>query len=378
MQGLPPLSLYVHVPWCVRKCPYCDFNSHAADGELPESTYLAALLADLDDELPLAAGRPLSSVFIGGGTPSLLSADFYRRLLAEVGQRLPLAADMEVTLEANPGTFEAARFAGFREAGINRLSLGIQSFDDQALKRLGRIHSGADASAAVAAARQIGFERFNLDLMHGLPGQSLQAALADLDQALAFEPPHLSWYQLTIEPNTEFHVRPPQLPEDDALWAIQEAGQQRLAAAGLAQYEISAYARPEAQCRHNLNYWQFGDYLGIGAGAHGKLTGAKGGVCRRWKVRQPKAYLSGPRLSGHAAIESDELALEFMMNALRLHDGVAASLFTARTGLPLRVIRESLAQARARGLMVEDAERLAPTELGRRFLNELLALFYRD
>ncbi|WP_210398273.1 radical SAM family heme chaperone HemW [Motiliproteus sediminis] len=372
----PPLSLYVHLPWCVRKCPYCDFNSHAADGELPESAYLSALLADLDDELALTGGRALQSIFIGGGTPSLMSASFYHALMGEIRARMPMAPGIEVTMEANPGTFEQARFAGFREAGVNRLSLGVQSFDDSALRALGRIHGGDEARAAIAAAQQLGFDSLNLDLMHGLPGQTVQAAMDDLEQALAFVPTHLSWYQLTIEPNTEFYVRPPPLPVDDTLWEIQEQGQQRLAAAGLEQYEISAYGRAGFQCQHNLNYWRFGDYLGIGAGAHGKLTLSDGAIQRRWKQRQPKRYLGGERLAGAQVISGDELALEFMMNVLRLHHGVAVESFSARTGLPLAAVAEPLRRARERELLCQDRHRLAPTELGRRFLNELLALFY--
>ena len=373
-----PLALYIHIPWCLRKCPYCDFNSHEGGAELPEAAYLQALLDDLEADAPLAAGRALGSIFIGGGTPSLLSADFYRRLLAAVNERVPLSAAAEVTLEANPGTFEQRRFADFRAAGINRLSLGIQSFDDASLKALGRIHNGADARLALEQALPLGFDSVNLDLMHGLPGQSLAGALADLEQALSFAPPHLSWYQLTIEPNTAFHHRPPPLPEDDTLWAIQEQGQALLDAQGMAQYEISAYARAGFQCRHNLNYWQFGDYLGIGAGAHAKLTLADGGVERRSKQRQPKRYLAGPPQSSIQRVAGEELALEFLMNALRLNAGVDAGLFAQRTGLSLAQIAEPLATARARGLLEPDPARLAPTELGRRFLNELLGLFYVD
>lgn len=379
---LPPLSLYIHVPWCVRKCPYCDFNSHAQRGEIPQQDYLQALLDDLDAELSWVQGRALQSIFIGGGTPSLMEAGFYQQLLAQIQQRIPFAEGIEITLEANPGTFEQARFAGFYEAGINRLSLGIQSFDDGCLKALGRIHSGAEAEQAVAQAQAIGFERLNLDLMHGLPGQTPAMALQDLERAIKLNTTHLSWYQLTIEPNTEFHSRPPALPEDEDLWAIQEQGQERLAAAGFEQYEISGYSKTGQQCRHNLNYWRFGDYLGIGAGAHAKLTdpltergGQIGRLVRRWKVRQPKAYLAGLNRAEQRNIETDELPLEFMMNTLRLSDGVEAQSFEQRTGLPLATIEPQLARARSLGLLVEDPALLRPTLQGRRFLNELLELF---
>lgn len=382
---LPPLSLYLHVPWCVRKCPYCDFNSHGvgAGASLPEDDYLAALLADLEAELPLVAGRELVSVFIGGGTPSLMSEDFYRRFLARLEEALPWAADIEITLEANPGTFEQARFAAYREVGINRLSLGVQSFQDAQLQALGRIHGGLEAERAVREARAAGFDNLNIDLMHGLPGQSPALALDDIDRALALSPSHLSWYQLTLEPNTEFHSRPPVLPEEEALWAIQDAGHERLEAAGLARYEISAYARPGRQARHNLNYWRFGDYLGIGAGAHGKLsreTPQDGGLIieRRWKSRQPEAYLrrrEDPRgfVAGHRRIEAEELPLEFAMNALRLTEGVPMALWEAHSGLSRATLEARLARARHLGLLVEDDSRLQATPQGLLFLNELLA-----
>ncbi len=373
---LPPLSLYVHVPWCVRKCPYCDFNSHAQRGELPESAYLAALLLDLDGELSLVDGRQLQSIFIGGGTPSLMSAAFYQQLIPAIAQRIPFAEDIEITLEANPGTFEQDRFAGYLEAGINRVSLGVQSFDDRSLEALGRIHSGAEAASAIDQAQRIGFERINLDLMHGLPGQTPEMALADLQQGLALGTSHLSWYQLTIEPNTEFHNRPPQLPVDEALWAIQEQGQALLAQSGFEQYEISGYSRAGQQCRHNLNYWHFGDYLGIGAGAHAKLTDLQSQqLIRRWKPRQPKAYQDAPCLAKQRVIQTDELPLEFMMNALRLHQGVESALFEVATGVSLQQIQPQLDQARQRGLLEPALDRLAPTLQGRRFLNDLLELF---
>ncbi|XKE45550.1 radical SAM family heme chaperone HemW [Halomonas organivorans] len=382
--SLPPLSLYVHVPWCVRKCPYCDFNSHGVgrSGALPEEDYLAALIEDLQADLPLARGRELVSVFIGGGTPSLMSAGFYGRLLDAVAERLPMAADIEITLEANPGTLERGRFAGYRRAGINRLSLGVQSFQDAQLEALGRIHSGDDARAAVNEAREAGFDNLNLDLMHGLPDQTPELALADLELALALSPEHFSWYQLTLEPNTEFHSRPPVLPEEEVLWDIQDLGHAHLEAAGLSRYEISAYARPGRRSRHNLNYWRFGDYLGIGAGAHAKLSAeAEGGhhIERRWKTRQPEAYLRRHRdprgfLAGRMPIPAEELPLEFAMNVLRLTDGVALSTWSAHTGRPTQALLEHLDQARKKGLLVKDAERVQASPQGLLFLNELLAL----
>jgi oxygen-independent coproporphyrinogen-3 oxidase len=376
--SLPPLSLYIHVPWCVRKCPYCDFNSHAAPEQLPEDAYVQALLDDLDSELPLIQGRPLQSIFIGGGTPSLFSAQAIGQILQGVAARTPFADDIEITLEANPGTFELARFEGFRNAGVNRLSIGVQSFNAEHLQRLGRIHNPIEAFAAARAAVEI-FPRVNLDLMHGLPEQTPAEAMDDLQQALEINPGHLSWYQLTIEPNTEFHARPPSLPLDEALWDIQEQGQALLEKTGYRQYEISAYARPGQQARHNLNYWQFGDYIGIGAGAHGKLSRYEGGqliIERRHKLRQPKGYFDPAlRLAGQEVIAADERAFEFMLNALRLTDGVRAELFRERTGLSLEHIEPLLQQARQRGLLVEAPSRLAPTLQGRLFLNDLLELF---
>ncbi|MGM0988038.1 MAG: radical SAM family heme chaperone HemW [Pseudomonadota bacterium] len=380
----PPLSLYVHVPWCVRKCPYCDFNSHGVgrSADLPESRYLESLIADLDADLPLAAGRELVSIFIGGGTPSLMSADFYERLLKAVASRLPLATDIEITLEANPGTLERGRFAGYRAAGINRLSLGVQSFQDAQLAALGRIHDGDDAVAAVEEARRAGFDNLNLDLMHGLPEQTPGLALADLDQALALAPEHLSWYQLTLEPNTEFHAFPPVLPVDEVLWEIQDLGHERLEAAGLARYEISAYARCGRGSRHNFNYWRFGDYLGIGAGAHGKLSmpGVRGlEIQRRWKSRLPEAYLrrlNDPRgfVAGCAEIEEHELPLEFAMNALRLVEGVPLSTWKAHTGRESQALLDRLGAAREKGLLVEDVDWLRASPQGLLFLNDVLAL----
>ena len=373
--ALPPLSLYLHMPWCVRKCPYCDFNSHALDGTPPESDYLAAILEDLRHDADQIQGRTVETVFIGGGTPSLMSAEFYRQLFAGLAQQLDFADNAEITLEANPGTVEQGRFEGFRAAGINRLSLGIQSFNPDHLKALGRIHDDHSAHRAIAAARNAGFDNFNLDLMHGLPEQSVDQALADIEAALSWQPPHLSWYQLTLEPNTEFYSRPPDLPDDDRLWEIYCQGGNRLREAGFRDYEVSAWARPGQASRHNLNYWTFGDYLALGAGAHGKLTGTDGSIRRYWKTRQPDAYLKriGSRTAGQQSIATDELALEFMMNALRLRQGVDEAVFEQRTGLPLQSIAVLLEQLRSEGLLEED--RLQATEQGHRYLNSLLERF---
>ncbi|SDT98848.1 radical SAM family heme chaperone HemW [Geopseudomonas guangdongensis] len=374
---LPPLALYVHIPWCVRKCPYCDFNSHAAGPELPEDAYVDALLADLDLDLPAAQGRELTSIFFGGGTPSLFSARALDRLLQGVNRRLAFAADIEITLEANPGTFEQAKFRDYRRLGINRLSIGVQSFQTEQLKALGRIHDGLEAVHAAEMARAAGFDNFNLDLMHGLPGQDVEGALADLHQAIALEPTHLSWYQLTLEPNTLFWSQPPQIPEDDILWDIQEAGQALLAAEGFVQYETSAYARDGRRARHNLNYWSFGDFLGIGAGAHAKLSDPDGRIRRTWKTRLPKDYLDPAKRfqAGERVLEAAELPFEFMMNALRLTEGVPAALFEQRTGLPLAGIEAACAAARAAGLLEHDPQRLRPTPRGQLFLNDLLQHF---
>ncbi|MEQ9545794.1 MAG: radical SAM family heme chaperone HemW [Marinobacter sp.] len=371
---LPPLSLYIHVPWCVRKCPYCDFNSHAFNGDIPEDAYLHALLEDLDQDLALTGGRSIQTVFIGGGTPSLMSPAFYQQLFRDLKQRLDFSPDAEITLEANPGTVEQARFEGFREAGINRLSLGIQSFNPEHLKVLGRIHDDKAAHQAIQAARQAGFDNFNLDLMHGLPGQTADNAIADLEAALAWEPPHISWYQLTLEPNTEFYSRPPVLPDDERLWEIYEKGGDYLRHHGYTDYEVSAWSRPGMASRHNLNYWTFGDYLALGAGAHGKITGS-GYPSRYWKTRQPSAYLNriGSRTAGSESIEPDDLPLEFLMNALRLTEGVDDQLFSARTGLPLSTVAVKLEQLRKENLLARD--RLKATELGQRYLNSLLERF---
>ncbi|MEJ2631561.1 MAG: radical SAM family heme chaperone HemW [Acidihalobacter sp.] len=375
-----PLSVYVHLPWCVRKCPYCDFNSFQNDGELPEHDYVDALLTDLEEELPRVWGRRIESVFIGGGTPSLFSAAAMERLLDGLRMRLPLRPDLEVTLEANPGTFEQARFADYRSLGINRLSIGIQSFDADTLKRLGRIHDGDEARRAADIARRAGFDNLNLDLMFGLPGQDSAAARADLDTALAFAPEHLSYYQLTLEPNTLFHANPPELPDDDLIAAMQQEAQERLDAAGYAQYEVSAYAQPGRRCRHNLNYWTFGDYLGLGAGAHGKLTHpADGSIVRRWKLRQPAQYMAGVKAGkawgGESRIEADARVFEFMLNALRLRDGFDIALFEARTGLPREHLAAGIEQAVARELLEAEGERLRPSRLGWHFLNDLIETF---
>ena len=381
MLTTPPLSLYVHLPWCVRKCPYCDFNSHEGRGALPFEAYVDALLADLDHDLPLAWGRTVHSVFFGGGTPSLFPPAAIDRFLQQASARLRFAPDVEVTLETNPGTVEHGPFAGYRAAGVNRLSFGVQSFDDGCLQRLGRIHSSGDAQRAVKAAQDAGFDNLNLDLMYALPGQSLAMALADVDRAIALQPTHLSHYQLTLEPNTVFAVRTPAgLPDEDGAWDMQEACQARLAAAGFGQYEVSAYARGGRQCRHNLNYWQFGDYLGIGAGAHGKLTlGASQQVLRRWKLRHPTEYQAKAgtpaAIGGDEVLTASRLPFDFMLNALRLNAGVPMAMFEARTGLPRSAIAGPLATAHARGWLEPDPDWLRPTELGRRFANDVIGLF---
>lgn len=374
---LPPLALYIHIPWCVRKCPYCDFNSHQAGPEIPEAAYVDALLADLDQELPAVQGRAISSIFFGGGTPSLFSAAALGRLLRGVEQRIPFAADIEITLEANPGTFEQDKFKAYRQQGINRLSIGVQSFQPEKLERLGRIHNGDEAVRAAGMARAAGFDNFNLDLMHGLPEQSLDDALGDLRQAIDLGPTHLSWYQLTVEPNTVFWNQPPELPEDDILWDIQEAGQALLASQGFAQYEVSAYAQPGKPARHNLNYWRFGDFIGIGAGAHGKLSLADGRIVRTWKTRLPKDYLNPekPYKAGEKTLPIDELPFEFLINALRLTQGVEADLFTRRTGQPLAQLADARRSAEQKGLLRVEPDRLAATARGQLFLNDLLQYF---
>jgi putative oxygen-independent coproporphyrinogen III oxidase len=374
---LPPLSLYIHVPWCVRKCPYCDFNSHAQSGAVPEADYVARLLEDLRADLAHVQQRQLQSIFIGGGTPSLFSAAAYAALLEQVDRLVPFAGDIEITLEANPGTAEQQKFSGYRAAGINRLSIGVQSFNPEHLQVLGRIHDRDEAVRAAGFAREAGFDNFNLDLMFALPGQSTAQALADLQQAIACAPTHLSWYQLTIEPNTEFYSRPPRVPEDDAVAEMQDAGMALLSAQGYARYEISAYAQPGRQARHNLNYWEFGDYLGIGAGAHGKLTLADGSIVRTRKTRMPAHYLDRDRtlLAERRTIPAAELPFEFMMNALRLCAGCPADLFEQRSGVPLATIADKIALLQRRGLLLNGSDRLQATETGLRYLNELLLAF---
>ena len=369
----PPLSLYVHFPWCVKKCPYCDFNSHEARGGIPEDDYLAALIADLETALPQVWGRRVSSIFIGGGTPSLLSAEGLDRLLAAIRARLSLAADAEITLEANPGTVEAEKFAAFRGAGVNRISLGIQSFDDRHLAALGRIHSAAEACRAIEVAQRH-FDNVNLDLMYALPQQTLAEARGDLEAALSFAPQHLSAYHLTLEPNTPFHHAPPSLPDDDLAADMQEMIEEVLAAAGYRHYETSAFALPEHRCAHNLNYWNFGDYLGIGAGAHGKLSSHEG-IVRESRRRHPRDYLGGDFLQERHAPAAGDLPCEFMMNALRLTEGFPARLFEERTGLAISAASQALAEAERRGLLTTADGRIAPTRQGQRFLNELLQLF---
>ncbi|MBB6246888.1 radical SAM family heme chaperone HemW [Rhodanobacter sp. A1T4] len=381
----PPLSLYIHMPWCVKKCPYCDFNSHGLRSEPPPyADYIDHLLADLDaDRTDFAAaleGRSIISIFFGGGTPSLFAPELIERLLDGVRERLPLADDAEITLETNPGTVEHGRFDGYLAAGINRISFGVQSFDDDKLKRLGRIHSASEAEVAVKSAQDAGYRNINLDLMYALPQQQLDGALADVARAVALQPTHISHYQLTLEPNTAFAANPPPLPDDDHAWAMQEACEQALAVAGYGQYEISAYAQPDRRCAHNLNYWRFGDYLGIGAGAHGKISDAANGqVHRRWKSRLPKAYMdaggSPARIGGDSVVSAAELPFEYMLNALRLVDGVPSEDFTARTGLMPETIARALTAGRQRGWLMDDPQKLHTTPLGQRFLNDVIASF---
>jgi oxygen-independent coproporphyrinogen-3 oxidase len=370
-----PIAIYVHLPWCVQKCPYCDFNSHARPERIPEAEYVAALLADLDGDLDLAGGREVTSVFLGGGTPSLFGTGAIASLLEGLAARLPFARDVEVTMEANPGTVEHGRFAGYASAGVNRVSLGAQSFDATTLRVLGRIHGPGEIEAAVAEITAAGLDNFNLDLMYALPNQTREAALADLESAIALGPAHLSHYQLTLEPGTAFFHRPPPLPDDELAWQMMQDCQQRLAAAGFGQYEVSAYARPGRQCRHNLNYWRFGDYLGIGAGAHGKVTVA-GEVIRTEKARSPRAYLTEGGKSGvRRAVSEAELPFEYMLNALRLTEGFLPEDFEHATGLSMDAILPTVASLEARGLLAAAGGRLRPTELGSRFLNDLMAAF---
>ena len=370
-----PLALYVHLPWCVRKCPYCDFNSHTTE-VLPETAYVDALLRDLDADFPWLNERPVQSIFFGGGTPSLFSGAAIRRVLEGTAARIRLAPNAEITLEANPGTVDEAHFAAYREAGVNRLSLGVQSLQDEMLTRLGRVHGAADARRAVAVARRTGFDNLNLDLMYGLPEQTPGGMLDDLRAALALEPTHLSWYQLTLEPGTAFARRPPMLPASDRIADEAEAGLEVLARAGFRRYEVSAYAREGAQCRHNLNYWRFGDYAGLGAGAHGKLTTPEG-LLRTRKRIHPQAYLKDAGTSARevTAVAGEDLVIEFMLNALRLSAGFELGLFTARTGLPASALQPALGKAIQRGWLTCDQGQVVPTALGYRFLNDLQLLF---
>ena len=376
----PPLGLYLHLPWCERKCPYCDFNSHQADGAIPERQYVDALLDDAEQDLPLVWGRGIDSIFIGGGTPSLFSAAAIERLLSGLRALFNFAPAIEITLESNPGSADRERYRGYREAGINRLSIGVQSFDDDMLVRLGRVHDAAAARAAFAAARAAGFDNINLDLMFALPGQRQRQARADLEQAIALGPEHLSHYQLTIEPNTLFHSRPPAgLPDDDAIAAMQFECQALLDAGGYRRYEVSAWCRADRESKHNLNYWRFGDYLGIGAGAHGKITLAgENRVLRRVRRRQPRAYLGnsgGERIASETELDDADLCFEFMLNALRLKAGFDASLFHDNTGLALNVLLPGIETARKQGLLDFDGKKIRPTELGFDHLNTLQALF---
>ncbi len=375
----PSLALYVHMPWCVRKCPYCDFNSHQLKSAAPDSSYVDALIRDLDLELPSVSGRRIDTVFFGGGTPSLFQPEDFSRLLGAFRQRIAFAEDVEITLEANPGTIERGRFAGYRDAGINRVSLGAQTFAPRALEALGRIHSADDTHRAVAELRAAKLDDFNLDLMYALPQQTPEEALEDVRIACALEPVHISYYQLTLEPGTVFHARPPQLPDEDAAWRIQTAGQKLLADAGYVQYEVSAYARPGKRCRHNLNYWLFGDYLGIGAGAHGKLSvELPQRILRTVKPKQPREYLEQIRRAGSgesSPIAAADLPFEFMLNALRLNEGFTVRDFRRRTGLEMASVERKLAEGEARGLLVRRADGWHPSELGRRFLNDLQVSF---
>lgn len=378
MRKLPPLSLYLHIPWCVQKCPYCDFNSHALKGEVPHDDYVAHLLADLDADIPLTDGRRIETIFIGGGTPSLLSAHAMQTLLDGVRARLPVSADAEITMEANPGTVEADRFSGYQRAGVNRISIGVQSFSAEKLERLGRIHGPQEAKRAAQLATGLGLRSFNLDLMHGLPDQTLEQALDDLRQAIALNPPHLSWYQLTIEPNTLFASRTPVLPDDDALWDIFEQGDQLLTAAGYQQYETSAYAKPGYQCQHNINYWRFGDYLGVGCGAHGKLTQPDGRILRTVKTKHPRGYMQGRYLDKQYQVVNDELPFEFFMNRFRLLEAAPREEFAIYTGLEESTIRPQLDQAINSGYLLETDTHWQITEKGKLFLNSLLELFLSE
>ncbi len=379
-QLAPPLGLYIHIPWCVKKCPYCDFNSHTAHGDVPESRYIQALMSDLDQDLALIKPRQLHSIFIGGGTPSLFSPESIEALLIGVRDRLEFGENIEITLEANPGTLEKNKFNEFKNAGINRLSIGVQSFDQQRLKKLGRIHNATEAIRAAETAHDAGLSNFNLDLMYGLPDQDTKSALDDVITAVSLNPAHISYYQLTIEPNTLFHATQPQLPSDDLIWQIQSQGQDFLRTHGYSQYEISAYAKINAQCQHNLNYWQFGDYLGIGAGAHGKITQVEDySIQRTWKIKHPTQYLerveTDARIGNRYNIPNTERPLEFLMNALRLNQGFTESLFNHRTGLTTSILEPNLTACTDQGLLQRQSNRIRCSEQGRNFLNEILQRF---
>ena len=380
----PPLSLYVHIPWCVQKCPYCDFNSHALKTELPELDYIDALIDDLETDLmayQLVNGqRPLHSIFIGGGTPSLISPTEIGRLLTAIEARIPFSDNIEITMEANPGTVEAGRFEGYQQAGVNRISIGIQSFQDQKLQRLGRIHGSQEAINAIELAKLAGLNSFNTDLMHGLPDQSVADAISDIKQAIALDPPHLSWYQLTIEPNTLYYSKPPTLPDDDDLWDIFEQGHALLTAAGYQQYEISGYSKVGKQCQHNLNYWRFGDYLGIGCGAHGKISFADGNIIRTVKVKHPRGYLQAnkPYLSQQTAVVDSERPFEFFMNRFRLLEACPKQDYIDRTGLPLTTIEANIDWAIEQNYLQDNGDHWQITEHGKLFLNDLLAAFVND
>ena len=378
MLQLPPLCLYVHIPWCIEKCPYCDFNSHKLRGDIPEQAYLHALIDDLKTDLVYAQGRELDTIFIGGGTPSLISAQGIGWLLREIQQLIPFKSNIEITLEANPGAIENSKIAEFYNAGISRFSFGIQSFQQEKLTRLGRIHGVDEGKSAAKQAKQSGVSTFNLDLMHGLPDQSLEDALFDLQTAIDLQPTHLSWYQLTIEPNTQYFSHPPKLPEDELLWKIQEAGQKLLAKHGYSQYEISGYSKAGFECQHNLNYWSFADYLGIGCGAHGKLTlPLENKIIRTTKVKHPKGYLeqSRPFLDDSQQVDREDLAFEYMMNRLRLFAPIPFKEFESYTGLSVASIALPIQQAIDKKLLIKNSDHWLLTELGHRFLNDLLQLF---
>ena len=378
MLSLPPLSLYIHIPWCVEKCPYCDFNSHKLRGEIPEQAYLQALIDDLDNDLVYVQGRSLTSIFIGGGTPSLISASGINRLLTEIEKRLTFSKNIEITLEANPGTIENQKIADFKTAGINRFSFGVQSFQPQKLKTLGRIHGPEEAKNAARQATAANVKTFNLDLMHGLPEQTIEDALSDLQTAIDLNPTHLSWYQLTIEPNTQYFSHPPTLPDEDLLWEIQEAGLTLLAENGYQQYEISGYSKAGFECQHNLNYWSFGDYIGIGCGAHGKFTQPlENRIIRTTKIKHPKGYLdvSRPFLDKLDQVAHEDLAFEYMMNRLRLFQFIPFSEFESYTGLSINDIKQPIEIALDKKLLIKDELSWRVTNLGHRYLNELLALF---